>query len=101
MLAILAWLSIQRHLDCQKRNGVSGPVANRIEREALILEARASALTVACTSLRSRLLAARSTCTAAATRWARGSRSLTRAASSATRQQAKWSVSLLIGIAVR
>ncbi|MEA2909096.1 MAG: hypothetical protein QOJ15_1177 [Bradyrhizobium sp.] len=40
MLAILAWHSIQRHIDCQKRNVVSGPVANRIEREALILVAR-------------------------------------------------------------
>ncbi len=37
MPAILAWQAIQRHIDCQKHNGVSGPVANRIECEALIL----------------------------------------------------------------
>ena len=37
MPAILACHSSQRHIDCQKRNGVSGPVANRIERAALIL----------------------------------------------------------------
>src|ERR1700730_8412364 len=37
MPAIIAWQAIQRHIDCQKRNGVSGPVASRIEREALIL----------------------------------------------------------------
>ena len=37
MPAILAWQAIQRHIDCQKHNSVSGPVANRIECEALIL----------------------------------------------------------------